>query len=113
MKCPICFTDTNEFKKVWNCDHGTCELCSNKLITCPFCRSNKKVENRQPTPNCLDINKMKHIRRVDSNYNQIYLNQWGKKECISNNHNMILVQPYGVTCICETCNLILCFNVQH
>lgn len=114
MECHICFVNTSEFKKVWTCNHGVCNSCSNRLTICPFCRSCREIStDDQPTPNQLDINKMKQLRQVDSNYKQIYLNQWGKRECILNNHNMILVQPYGVICICETCNLIKCFNLKH
>lgn len=130
--CVICIDERNidDFIGLWNCDHLFCKKCVNDAIhrnitTCFLCRSVRKnighnldhnlgINQENYSSNCkvnvMNINSIRNIRNIPTN-NIPYLELWEKRECIQQNHEFVIKQPYGVIMICTQCNLIQCFNV--
>lgn len=110
--CAICFETLEEnINNKWSCNHKFHSNCIKqwKKNSCPLCRITKL--NNQ---NILDINKLKNIcKNLEGNIKEIYLELFNDKDCITNNHNLICLEQFGVKIICENCNIIQCFNRLH
>jgi hypothetical protein len=39
-----------------------------------------------------------------------YVDQWTRRECIANRHDMVLSKPFGVVLHCRDCNATQGFN---
>ena len=122
MECPICYEIKNSFSLPWSCGHSFCNICTENLISndhnCPVCRDSTLIhyqinnESNNLKTNVLDINYIeKNIKKVHNE--QSYISKWKKKQCINDNHNLIIRQTYGVIIICKDCNLIDSFNLIY
>jgi hypothetical protein len=127
--CPICYdplTENNsECIQKWNCSHKFHRGCIERWNKgCPLCRTlellrpniirqNNRTNKINPL-NTFDVNIMKTIHReVPEEYKSKYTTTWNDKCCIRENHNMLFIQPYGVLGICEDCNIIQCYCLNH
>ena len=126
--CVICIEEKNidDFIGLWNCEHLFCKNCVNDAIhrnitTCFLCRSvrknidhNSDINLENYSSNCkvnvMNIDGIRNIVHVPAN-NIPYLEIWEKHECVLQNHEFVIRQPYGVIMICVRCNLIQTFNV--
>ena len=125
--CVICINDKdiNDFIGLWQCNHLFCVECVNDatkkgITTCFLCRSAHKNRNNNEQnevfsrciDNQLNINSIRNLPISPTNI-QPYLENWEKRECVNENHEFVIKQPFGVIMICVDCNLIQCFNVIH
>ena len=62
---------------------------------------------------CLEELEENIIKKWSCNIKEIYLELFNDKDCITNNHNLICLEQFGVKIICENCNKIQCFNRLH
>lgn len=117
--CAICIDnlDNNIINK-WSCIHIFHSNCIKKWKnnSCPLCRTtelnNQNIKSNNQ--NILDINKLKNIcKNLEGDIKEIYLELFNDKDCITNNHNLICLEQFGVKIICEDCNKIQCFNRLH
>lgn len=115
MECHICLQNKNSFQYIWNCMHTFCSECcetmnNNNTLNCPICRNNNILfrENHKLLKNVLCIDSIK--KRTKLNDENFYISMWKRKQCNNENHTFIVRKIYGVIVICETCNLIDCFN---
>ena len=118
MECTICLIKKNNnlFKKLWICNHEFCIVCCDNIVStniycCPLCREGTFLYNdneNKETQNILDINTIKNFSQVFNPH--LYLNKWNKKNCLTNNHQIIIRKTFGVIAICIECNIIQCFN---
>ena len=136
--CVICLEDITDVIIPYECNHSYCTECIriwNK--PCPLCRSNftntyTNANLNTNTNNDLDrgvgrggggeivtisnesINGFLQIQqKVPDRYQYIYRRQWKKQECVTNNHCLSYLSPYGVLVICEACNVIQSYNRLH
>lgn len=109
--CAICFeTLDNNIINKWSCNHKFHSNCiKNWNKFCPLCKTTE-LNNK----NILDINIMKNIyKNIEGDIKEIYLELFNNKDCITNNHNLICLEKFGVKIICENCNTLQCFNRLH
>jgi len=117
--CAICFETLEEnIINKWSCNHKFHSNCIKqwKKNSCPLCRitklNNQNIKSNNQ--NILDINKLKNIcKNLEGDIKEIYLELFNDKDCITNNHNLICLEKFGVKIICEDCNTIQCFNRLH
>ena len=121
--CSICLDNisSNKCYQKWNCTHRFHEECiENWDNNCPICRNNDLLCPeitwsicRNPI-NVLNIHTMKQISKcVPDEKKNHYLQQWKDRGCIEEEHNIHCLQTYGIILICESCNTIQRFNVEH
>lgn len=112
-ECVICLSEKNNFNKLWICQHEFCVDCCNSIsnLTCPLCREQQLINPSKKNKNILDINVIR-MMKIPNNI-ESYLNQWNKKTCLNNNHEIVIRQTYGVIAICVDCNIIQCFNLLN
>ena len=121
--CPICFENIEQLYTKWSCNHYFHENCINTWNhSCPLCRNIDRIQCTishndspidQPTNNIMNFYSLQSLVQVPIDKRHLYINNWGKTECIDNNHELLVLQPYGVIVICKDCNLIKCFNRLH
>ena len=130
--CSICLEhlNPNEGIKIYQCTHLHHPNCINNWNgNCPYCRSqrlpstlriitNHSIDNQStselPTITEESIEGFKRCnQRVPTNFHNIYHQTWKKNDCVTNNHNLIFLKPYGVVGICEDCKIIQCFSLSH
>lgn len=127
--CPICYdplTENNsECIQKWNCSHKFHRGCIEQWNKgCPLCRTIELLRpniirqnnrtNKINHLNTLDVNIMKTIHKeVPEQHKSKYTTTWKDQCCIRENHNMLFVQPYGVLGICEDCNIIQSYCLNH
>jgi hypothetical protein len=128
--CVICIEERNidDFIGLWQCNHLFCKNCVQGAIqkgitTCFLCRSVRKnighnlgINEGNYSSNCkvnvMNIEGIRNIVNVPIN-NIPYLERWEKNECVLQNHEFVIRQPFGVIMICTQCNLIQTFNVLN
>ena len=128
--CIICIDEKNidDFIGLWQCNHLFCKNCVQDAIqkgitTCFLCRSvrknighNSDINLENYSSNCkiniMNIDGIRNIVHVPTN-NIPYLERWEKNDCVQQNHEFVIRQPYGVIMICVQCNLIQIFNVLN
>ena len=120
MECTICYEEIEEHETYtkWSCHHSFHKNCVQKWNNgCPNCRCMKNIHNDhligKNKTNVLNISLMKNINPLVGFEKMIYLNKWNDKECITQNHNIICSNGYGVVLICEHCNTVQSFNKMH
>jgi len=121
--CPICFDNIEQLYTKWSCNHYFHENCINTWNhSCPLCRNTDRIQCTesinepsiyQHKNNSMDIHILQSLVKVPIDKRHLYINNWGKSECIDNNHELLVLQPFGVIIICKDCNLIKCFNRLH
>ena len=121
--CPICFDNIEQLYTKWSCNHYFHENCINTWNhSCPLCRNTDRIQCAnsinepsiyQHKNNSMDIHILQSLVQVPIDKRHLYINNWGKPECIDNNHELLVLQPFGVIIICKDCNLIKCFNRLH
>ena len=121
--CPICFENIEQLYTKWSCNHYFHENCINTWNhSCPLCRNIDRIQCTishndspidQPKNNIMNFYSLQSLMQVPTDKRHLYINNWGKPECIDNNHELLVLQPYGVIVICKDCNLIKCFNRLH
>lgn len=130
--CSICLEhlNPNEGIKIYHCTHLYHTNCINNWNgNCPDCRSqrlpstlgittNYSINNQSTSelPSITDesIEGFKRChQRIPTNFHFIYHQKWKKNDCVSYNHNLIFLKPYGVVGICEDCKIIQCFSLIH
>jgi hypothetical protein len=120
MECSICYEDIseNEIYKKWKCTHVFHEHCANEWNNgCPNCRCmtirhNENITGKNPS-NILNISLMANINPLVGDKKMMYMNKWNDRECITQNHNFICSNGFGVVLICEHCNTVQTFNRIH
>ena len=125
--CSICLENINEDDaiKVYVCNHlyhrqcitnwnGNCPDCRSARLPFPRWRNDVTITNELPSISEESIEGFKRCnQRVPTNFHNIYHQTWKKNDCVTNNHNLIFLKPYGVVGICEDCKIIQCFNLIH
>lgn len=130
--CSICLEKLNENEgiKIFQCTHLYHPNCINNWKgNCPDCRSQRlpstlrricqwPIDNESTSelPSITDesIEGFKRCnQRIPTNFHFIYHQKWKKNDCVTYNHNLIFLKPYGVVGICEDCKIIQCFNLIH
>lgn len=118
QECFICLENNILINSIWECNHSFCISCTNSLKetnnNCPLCRSNitnnNNTNNSNLKTNTLNLDVIRNIKPIINK--NFYISKWKRKQCLDENHNFIVVRPYGVLVICETCNLIDNFNLS-
>lgn len=102
-KCIICFKKNNIILNKWTCYHSEsnyCKECINKIKICPLCRNDNILKDRfRPYKNMKD-------------YTNIYKQKYQDNTCISSNHNVFIVRPYGILIICNDCETVKPYNLR-
>ena len=103
-ECIICFNTDNKLVQKWSCYHendSCCIECINNLTKCPICRNDKT--------------KMKEIFKGFKNlkdFTNLYKEKYKDNKCISENHNVFILKPYGVLILCNDCESIKPYCVR-
>lgn len=106
----VCESDDNSIKQ-FNCNHIHHIKCLKKWSgSCPDCRSTHKTSLKGTDYIKLLKSIHKHVPKENQ---QIYLKSWEKKECITQNHKITFLKPYGVIGFCECCSSIQAYNLMH
>ena len=126
--CPICFDNIEQLYTKWTCNHYFHEECINTWNhSCPSCRNTNRLiqpneppnephnesSSDRPKNNIMDVSALRSLIQVPMDNRNMYLTNWGKPDCVDNNHELLILQPYGVMVICVNCNLIKTFNRLH
>ena len=119
IKCSICLNVLeNDIISKWKCNHKFHSKCISTWNNgCPLCRNNILIDDifieKFFTDDKINNFDRLHNLKVSKHHHSIYLNLWKNKSCIDNNHNFLLVRPYGVIVICKTCKRYECYNLMH
>lgn len=124
-ECAICYESMENGLQKWRCGHLFHQSCLDKWgHSCPLCRNSEllvKEEteeitwsiSRNPT-NVLDIDTMKYShQQVPTEKCHMYRQLWKDRDCVLREHTMHYFQGRCVTTICETCNTVENFPLQH
>tara|TARA_Y100000389_G_C17410516_1_gene490619 strand:+ start:477 stop:947 length:471 start_codon:yes stop_codon:yes gene_type:complete len=126
--CPICLENIDNGVVKYQCTHKYCSDCIKHWHNlCPLCRAYKKVIIDNNTSNIIipTGSRLSHLtqqnidghlgiqRRVPEQHQNIYKSKWERQICHTMNHELVYLNPYGVTVICRDCKLIQCFNLMH
>ena len=111
--CSICIDEiipeSKDSVQIWKCNHTFHKSCiKNWTKNCPYCRCENKIIKKNPTFN---IEYFKSFaRKIDSGK---YINDWEKKDCISDEHDLTFHSTYSIIGVCETCQTVQSFNLKH
>lgn len=119
--CCICFENIEQLYAKWKCGHYFHKHCiENWNQSCPLCRNNENIENldkdnssNNPSKNIMSITGLRKNSDVPYEFRNIYLNLWNKRDCIENNHEILIKSFHGTQVICVNCNLIKIFSRLH
>ena len=119
--CCICYEEKDSpFITKWTCVHEDKfhKCCIEKWNNgCPICRNQECLDEYKRKDNTFTDEQIlsfeTHNRRVQKRFHNIYLQHWKNSNCIEENHEFIIVQPYGVMVICKKCNTYQCHNLRH
>ena len=132
--CGICLDELTDPYKKWKCNHTFHRCCiENWNKGCPYCRcynvnvqtpinihhqyyilnEREKRDPEFPNTNTLNINTMRNYINVPEESKQLYTDDWKKRDCIRNNHDLLIKENYGCLIICADCNLIKTYARRH
>lgn len=119
--CCICFEHIEQLYTKWSCNHYFHEDCVKEWHhSCPLCRNTEHIKNfdydnnyDNPQNNVMSIAGLRKNYDVPRDFRNIYLNLWNKRDCIENNHEILIKSVHGTQVICVNCNLIKIFNRLH
>ena len=119
--CSICFENIEQLYTKWTCNHCFHKDCiKNWNKSCPLCRNTECIENfdndnnyDNPQNNIMSIAGLRKNYDVPREFRNIYLNLWNKRDCVENNHEILIKSVHGTQVICVNCNLIKIFNRLH